>query len=413
MDRGRRIARLQLLTLPGLLVFTACGGESDRRGDLDPHECAPRPTSSTLVNVRDKGAKGDGSSDDTAAIQAAVDAVGGTGGTVYVPDGVYRINPTAVASGGNHGIALKSNMTLQLSAGATLRALPSASASYAIVAIPGASHVTIIGGTLEGERSAHTGTGGEWGMGLSILASDHVVVEGVTARECWGDGFYISGGSGACHDVTLCRVSADHNRRQGLSITNVDGLVVRHSTFQNTTGTPPEAGIDIEPNQGETVSNVLITGCTFSNNAGGGFQAGVPVAHTGLAFTTGIVFDGNTVTGNGVNPVGGGYSRAVYITNCDGTQITTNRVQDNTGEGILLTQKATHTLVDHNTVTGTLSIPGFDYWSGGGIYLASCENSTVTHNTVTGNQGFGIVQPSPDATVTLGDNTVSGNGKTP
>lgn len=41
------------------------------------------------LNVRDFGAKGDGKTSDTAAIQAALDAAGKTEGTVYFPSGVY------------------------------------------------------------------------------------------------------------------------------------------------------------------------------------------------------------------------------------------------------------------------------------------------------------------------------------
>jgi polygalacturonase len=48
--------------------------------------CSVKPSSPLVVNVRDEGAKGDGKTDDTAAIQRAIDAVGGAGGTVYVPD---------------------------------------------------------------------------------------------------------------------------------------------------------------------------------------------------------------------------------------------------------------------------------------------------------------------------------------
>lgn len=43
------------------------------------------------VNVKSKGAIGNGITDDTAAIQAAVDAVTGTGGSVYFPPGRYKV----------------------------------------------------------------------------------------------------------------------------------------------------------------------------------------------------------------------------------------------------------------------------------------------------------------------------------
>ncbi len=43
------------------------------------------------VNVKDFGAKGNGTADDTSAIQKAIDSLK-TGGTVYIPKGVYMVN---------------------------------------------------------------------------------------------------------------------------------------------------------------------------------------------------------------------------------------------------------------------------------------------------------------------------------
>ena len=76
-----------------------------------PENCASPPTSDIVVNVKHKGAVGDGRADDTAAIQAAIDAVAGTRGTVLVPDGVYMVNAV------EKNLNLKSDMTLKLAGG--------------------------------------------------------------------------------------------------------------------------------------------------------------------------------------------------------------------------------------------------------------------------------------------------------
>jgi polygalacturonase len=54
--------------------------------------CAPPPTSSFLVSVKDRGARGDGQTDDTNAIQSTIDEVAKKGGTVLVPNGTYMVS---------------------------------------------------------------------------------------------------------------------------------------------------------------------------------------------------------------------------------------------------------------------------------------------------------------------------------
>lgn len=131
----------------------------------------------------------------------------------------------------------------------------------------------------------------------------------------------------------------------------------------------------------------------------------------GTAFGTNIVFDQNTVNGNGANPSGGGYRQAINVLVFDGVQITGNQVSANVGDGILLSGNATHTLVKGNMVAGTQLVTGLDYWTGVGIMVADCSWSTITQNTVTGNQGSGLWQVISDSTVTISGNTVTGNGK--
>jgi hypothetical protein len=47
-----------------------------------------------IVSVKDFGAVGNGSTDDTAAIQAAINSLSATGGTVYLPTGTYKVSST-------------------------------------------------------------------------------------------------------------------------------------------------------------------------------------------------------------------------------------------------------------------------------------------------------------------------------
>jgi hypothetical protein len=216
-----------------------------------PQGCAGTPTASLVVNVKDMGASGEGRADDTVPLQAAIDKMAGTGGTVFVPDGTYMVNVV-----GKKRLVLRSNMTLKLSDGAKLKAIPNDSARYSVLAVLGISNVTVVGGTLEGERKQHTGKSGEWGKGIYIgRGAKRITISDLTSKNMWGDGFYVRGAS----DVKFCLVTAENNRRQGLSIIEADGVEVTHSIFKGTRGSRPSADIDLEPDKAtQKIANVRI-----------------------------------------------------------------------------------------------------------------------------------------------------------
>lgn len=250
-----------------------------------PESCAPPPAAGLVVNVKDKGATGDGRTDDSAAIQAAIDTVAGTGGTVLVPDGVYMVSAV------ENNLLLKSDMTLKLAGGAVLKAIPNDATHYAVLTISGAANVWVMGGTLEGERNAHRGKSGEWGMGIRIDdGAKNVTIAGLTAKKMWGDGFYVQD----AEDVRFCGVTADGNRRQGLSIIDADGVLVQNATFKNTGGTRPGAGIDLEPDRdSQRIANVRIENSKFFDNAGGGILVAGKKARVAKVEMTRNTFRGN------------------------------------------------------------------------------------------------------------------------
>jgi len=404
---------LSLLTLLGLL---ACGGgEEEAASSVPPPipaggDCVPEPKSPFEVNVQNApyNAKGDGSTNDTAAIQAAVDDAKGTGGTVIVPSGTYLINP--VASNGA-GIRLGSDMTLLLQPGAILQAMSTSTSDHVVLLVSGCEGVNIVGGTLIGNRNNNTITDTrEGGDGLRIVNSADIIVDGVSARDFWEDGFYVGESS---RNVALCAVLADNNRRHGMGITDVDGLLLKDSTFRNSTGFMQGddlvcgTGIDLEPNENETVNNVLITGCTFTGNTAEGIAVCVPLTLSNGRITQ-VVIDGNTASGNGFGKVTG--SCGIGISNTTGHTVRNNTVRDNLGDGIYLTSGANNNTVTGNTVSGTdpAEQPGD---AGHGIMLYRTSGNSVSGNTVTDCAGCGIRNASATGTNTIGTNTLSGNGQ--
>ena len=220
----------------------------------------------TFVTPQMFGAKGDGVTDDTAAIQAALDA----SSYVHIPDGIYMVN----AEGKNGGIKPRSNQTIILSENAVIKAITNSSERYHIINIIGANNVTIRGGKVEGEKSTHTGTTGDWGHGISILRSDNITIDGMEIFNCWGDAICMgsdldSGYEHNCENIRIYNCVLHDCRRQGISITAADGVTVRDCEIYNISGTLPQAGIDIEPNRDdEQCLNIVIDSCYIHDTAG-------------------------------------------------------------------------------------------------------------------------------------------------
>ena len=264
----------KLLTI--LLVLTIGGAAF---GQTRPHytQIAGAP----LVDVRAYGAKGDGVTDDRAAIQAALDA----NSAIFIPDGEYRIAPIVV-EGANmrfqgEGLTVKDNQTIVFGPNASLKLLPHNLTAYQMIRVYGVDNIRIYGGLLDGNKAENSATSGEHGMGISITSSSNVTVSGTRIKNTWGDGIYVGvtnpGYAGFVQNfnINIQKVSIDSCRRQGVSVISVDGLVMRDIDIKNIGGTAPEAGIDFEPNHpSESLWGIVLDNVRITDVAGSGIDIG-------------------------------------------------------------------------------------------------------------------------------------------
>jgi hypothetical protein len=254
------------LSLPGFIdkiTFKTGTGQtfdSDKRIEkISPLDVSADKTQKSSGTGLGKG------KNDTAEIQAMINSLPDSGGEVIIPSGIYLID--AVKS-----IWLKSNMTLTMAPDAILKAIPNNAATYAVLQIADVENVRISGGTILGERKDHLGTSGEWGMGVRITGSKDIFIQNTVVNDCWGDGFYIGTGTAGRHSerISLIDVQADNNRRQGISLISGKDIKIVRPRLTNTYGTPPAAGLDIEPNQvTETLENIEVLDAYTAGNAEG------------------------------------------------------------------------------------------------------------------------------------------------
>ncbi|WP_333678984.1 glycosyl hydrolase family 28-related protein [Dyella sp.] len=295
----------------------------------------PTPTISVgpgWNNVRDFGAMGNGTTDDTAAIQAAINALPASGGTVVVPDGTYMINAL-------QAINLRSNVHLAMWGNAYLKAIPNNAQRYWVVKAWNVNNVEISGGHIVGERTQHTGTGGEWGYDLNISGSSHVYVHDIQISNAWGDGVLVGGtGSGATvvpsTDVTLNHVRSSNNRRQGLSILPATRVYVANSVFSQSNGTAPQSGIDIEPQTQGTTQQVRLENVTLTDNVGNGLEIHDNVSN--------VVANSITSQNN--------HGSGVYAGGPNGVTITNSNLSQNYLFGVTLDSTTSNVQIVGNTL---------------------------------------------------------------
>jgi parallel beta-helix repeat protein len=311
------------------------------------------------------GARGDGATDDTAAIARARDAAG-SGGTVVFPAGTYVISGVSLNIAGQRWW-LDPAATLRMAAGA----------STTLVRIS-ASDVVLTGGRLDGNAASQSSSG----TCVSISAP-RATIDGVDIGGCRGWGIYIRGAPNAhlvrnvVHDTGDASIFIESDDVRG-----ADNAVVELNTVRRTANSGA-GGIVVHGNGQIATRATRIAGNRVEN------VAQISIEVWGFAPNS-VIVDNVTV---------GGWM-GISVDQSDDSQVLRNRVIAARTYGIELAGSQ-RCVVRNNTVDHTGIVNGTGIALTG--IVATSRGNLLDANTLIGaNRGIQLNTGAHD-------NTISGN----
>lgn len=188
----------------------------------------------------------------------------GAGKTIEIPAGIYHIKCNPV------GVNIASLTTVVMAKGAQIKVIPTALDNYALFRIANASHVSVYGGDLVGDRDQHLSEVGQWGMGIQVEASTDIELNGIYAHHFWGDGLYTLPMAGVtCQRIRIVGCRSEYNRRAGLSVTGGSQYSILSSSFSYNADEINSGGINFECDyETDSIFDVTVhdVRCTHNRN---------------------------------------------------------------------------------------------------------------------------------------------------
>ena len=255
------------------------------------------------------GAKGDGKTDDTKAIQDAMDAnytayaPDGTKMTVYypvyIPAGTYLVNGEYSGYTNPHmgGIKLHSGQRVYMDADCEIKVFGNGPDGWITTGFSNAFSVyqcenveihggKIVGGTV---RKYYQGAyyDPDWVdpnnqndrilpvqcYGIDVIASENVLIDNVDISEMRGDAIVVNGiyvtvdGKTVCQSeysnrITIQNCHLHDCARQGISMLAGNNATISNNTIHDIWGNAPKGGIDIEPlDDCDDVHDIIVENC--------------------------------------------------------------------------------------------------------------------------------------------------------
>lgn len=170
-----------------------------------------------IPNVKDFGAKGDGTTDDTSAIQSAINTIASTGGGVYFPVGNYLISSTinvttpGISLFGDNGTAIWNGLTFVYTSGSVI--LKKSTMTTSAIKNAGGLKLCITNLGISGQV-------GNTGDGIYIEDGQSTILTNVSVAKMGGNGIRLgtTGANGNCNAWQLNSVTSQYNGGHGVYI---------------------------------------------------------------------------------------------------------------------------------------------------------------------------------------------------
>jgi polygalacturonase len=345
----------------------------------------PLPTiPTTIFNVTSYGAKNDGKTNDTASIQAAINAaIAAGGGIVEIPSGTFLSN----------ALTLGNKVNLQVESGGTLRMEPYgtyANGTTELITASSASNVEISGsGTIDGQ-------GAGW---YSLASGSRADLIRFTN----------------CNIVEVTGVKIENSPKEHLVFSSTNNVTVNGITISASSTSPNTDGID------PAGSNYLIENCTIADGDDDVAIKALSVACTNITIQGCKIGSGHGISVGGQTNLG---ANGLTVTNCTFNG-TTNGLRLKAGEGNGgLVQNVSYSNITMTNVANPIYITSW-YINGGDTSPSDpstatkgavdsvtpiWKNITFTNVSDTGASNAGIIYGLPQEyiqTVTFNDVVIS------
>lgn len=168
-----------------------------------------------------------------------------------------------------------------------------------VIRIDNVNNVEVAVNDLEGYLTLWTANGGTGAHGVSEWADGIYITNGATAitirdatiYNCVGDGISVGY---SCSDVIIRDFDISKCRRQGISMA-ADNYEINDGEISFISGTIPQCGIDIEPDNNNDATTGAIRRVTFTNNAAYGINV-APIDGGSINLDIeDCIFDGNSL----------------------------------------------------------------------------------------------------------------------